>query len=232
MNRLLSAIAALAIIAVPTFSHAQPRPPAATSAPARTTPVSEIFPYLDRYLGIPAAERSAFRLVYRLRTNGQPFTGRGWYLDPANRRTAIDVAADGTIRNPPNLAMLRDRNHRVQLDVPSGSRFAMNLEIRPNVAPAAEMSATALAASLAQANAGIRRAAGIARFAVPTMTRIVFNGARGGVAVLADGTSAPLPMVENSPSFTPSAMPTARTIRFERAPERVQIAPAARAPRR
>ncbi len=229
-RRVLIALAAAGCLASPAVAVAQSRP-AAEAAP-RAVRTSEVFPYLERYYGIPAAERTAFRLAYRLQVNDRPFTGRGWYLDAQNGRTPIAFAPDGTVRNLPTAAMLRDRNHRFQLDVPSGSRFSMGLELQPTAAPAQEMPAAQITQSITQANAGIRRAAGLLRVAVPTMGRATFPGARTGEAVTADRRATPLPLVNGAPAFTPAEMPQARTLRFAQTPSRILIGPAARARRR
>lgn len=220
--------AALAVsVAAPAVAQPRPETPPAAAPSERLLPVSQLFPYLDRYLALQPAQRSRFRLDYLFQLNGRPFTGRAWYVSRTGQRTPITVEG-GRVSRLPTLQQLRDRQERIGMDAPAGSRFNVSMQIAPNVAPAREMDAAAIAASIDQVNSALRAAAGLMRFAVPTMARAMFHGARDGVAVMADGSTRPLPVVGGAPNFTPSAFPGARTLRFGSAPDRVGIGPAAR----
>lgn len=219
-------------LAVPASGQSRPAAPAAPAASDRAVPIGQLFPFLDRYYRIRPADRSLFRLGYRIRSGSGPFAGRMWLLDPANTRTPLEVGPQGQIRRLPTAEMLSTRGWRVTTDAPQGTRFNVNMEVQPTLQPAAEMSAPVLAQTVAQTNRAIRGAAGLARFAVPTMTRVVFTGVRGGEAVLADGRVVALPVADGGPNFTPATLPTARTLRFPSAPERVTIGPAAARARR
>jgi|GEM_PF-499349 len=224
-------LAAALAAAAPAAAQTRPAAPAAQAAGNKVGPIARAFPYLDRFYRIPAAERTLFRLAYRVTVNDRPFAGRMWLLDPANRRTPVPLGPRGEIERLPTSEMLGARGWRVEMEAPAATEFGVGMELQPTLRPAAEMSAPVLAQTVAQANGAIRRAAGVARFAAPTMGRILFAGGRGGEAVLADGRAVPLPVMGGGSSFTPADHPAARTIRFAEAPTRLLIAPAAPRPR-
>lgn len=229
--KLVTAVAAfVALTAAAVGAQAQPRSPgsAAASAAQQGIRVSEAFPYLDRYLQLPAGERSLFRLSYRITQGGRPFSGQAWYIDGAGNRTPVPVSGDGEVGRLPTLAQLNDRNVRLQSNLPSGSRVNMGMTVQPVLRPAAQLNVSDLTAVIGQVNSALRRAAGLMRFAVPTMARIAFVGSRGGEAVMADGSVRPLPLVRGEASFEPSQFPNARSVRFAQAPRSMYVARSAR----
>jgi hypothetical protein len=64
----------------------------------------------------------------------------------------------------------------------------------------------------------VRKAAGIMAMAMPKLSQVSFPGAPSGEVVMADGKRVPLPLLKGVPSFTPSDFPSARTLRFPKAP--------------
>ena len=59
-----------------------------------------MFPYLDAYLKLPAADRSRFRLAYYFRSNGKPLTAPAWLVDGAQRQP-LAVRPDGRVESDP-----------------------------------------------------------------------------------------------------------------------------------
>eukprot|EP01041_Mallomonas_annulata_P024831 gene24831-45722_t len=49
-------------------------PSAALAADGKQVDAKKVFPYLDAYLKLPAADRSRFRLAYYVKSNGKPLT--------------------------------------------------------------------------------------------------------------------------------------------------------------
>lgn len=189
----------------------------------KTKPVElgKLFPYLEPYLALPPAERSRFRLVYRVKLGGAPQSA----LRLAYPDGPAPLAADGRVLRLPTLAALRAKAKGV-LTAPQGAKLDVDLEVEPTLPTAAEMDAQALAEAVRQAAAGSKKAAGVFGFAVPAMQRVVFVGVAGGQVVSADGTAKPLPLVRGRPVFDPKAHPGARRLRFARAPQRMTIGPA------
>lgn len=223
----VSAFAALTLAAV--SAQAQPRPTApAAAAGERMVPVGRVFPYLERFYGIPAARRTLFHLGYALRVSDRPYSGPAFFVSPSGQRTPVPIGPGGIVGRLPTLQQLRNDQERFAVVAPQGAHFAMNLQLIADVPLGPEIDVAALNASIAQANAGIRSAAGMMSFMAPTMVRVAFEGGRGAVAVMQDGSTQPLPVVLGEASFTPSAMPRARVIRFAGAPRRATLGTAPR----
>jgi hypothetical protein len=200
---------------------AQGRP--AAQAKKELPKLKQIFPYYDAYLRIPAAERTLFQPAYFVTRAGKPFGEAKLAVVDGATRTPIAVAADGRMRPPP-LEMFRSKTALVDLDTGPG-KFGVEMSIIPTAAPAQEMDAANLAASIDQTNRGIRRVAGILGMAAPKMAQVKFLGAGSGEVVLADGRRAPLPLVEGGPAFRPAAFPNASRIVLARTPSRALIGP-------
>jgi hypothetical protein len=208
----LSALAALAL------------GPAAQAADRTVVlPARKLFPYLDAYLSLPAAERSRFVMGYRALMDGKPAAGLRLVLVEGAQRTALPVDGFGRIGRHPSLAQLRSNAAKVEVTGPTGHKFGLALDIEPTVAPAAEIDAHALALACEQATAGARKAAGVMGFAAPRLDRVVFQGAAGGQAVTAGGRTVPLAVVKGDPVFDPAGLPDARILRFAQPPSRLLL---------
>ena len=226
-----AALMASIVLAAPAAGSATAQTKAASAAEAKRAPVKKAFPYLDAYLKIPAAERSRFALVYRLQSKngGSPGAVRV-YVHQGATRTELPVAADGQVLRLPTLAMLNDKSATVSVDKPTPAPLGINMSLEATADPAAQMSAAEIAAAIDQANRGIKRAAGVVGFAVPSMGAAYFNLAGSGQVVLADGRRAALPVMgTGSPYFAPASWPGARTLVFAKAPTRVSLGPVPKA---
>lgn len=190
----------------------------------KVVPARRLFPFLDRYLQIPTAQRSRFRLAYHLSRDGNPAAGvRGWYVH-GGARAPITVAADGRVSPLPTLAQWREAE--VEFDVPADTPMGMNMSLEATVAPAARMEAAPLAEAVEQARAAIRRAAGVMGFAAPRMAAVTLRDAGSARVVLAGGREAGLPLAGGHPRFEPGAHRGAEAIVCGRAPTRLLIGPA------
>ena len=187
----------------------------------KTVAARQVFPFLDRYLGLPAAQRSRFRLAYYLRRGNAAAGGlNGWYV-VGETRTPMRTGADGRVSLLPSLSQWREA--QLELDAPEDAAFSVNMEIQPSLAPAATMAAAPLAEAVEQAQAAVRRAAGMMSFAAPRLTRVSMVGGGSGQVVLAGGREATLPLADGHPAFAPARHPQARTISCARAPARLRI---------
>ena len=208
----------LLLVAAPALWLAGP----AFAQDRKTVAARQVFPFLDRYLALPAAQRTRFRTAYYLRREGAPAAGlRGWFV-VGQARTPMRTNSEGRVSPLPTLAQWRDGE--LELDAPADSTFSVNMEIEPSLAPAASMPAAPLAEAVEQAQAAVRRMAGLLRFAAPRFTRVMLVGAGSGRVVLADGREAVLPTGGAHPAFAPARHPSARTIVCARAPARLRIA--------
>ena len=196
---------------------------AAIAGPARAEKLvdaGKVLPFLDAYWKIPPAERNRFTMAYALRQEGRPLTAPVW-LVTGTERLRLPLSAEGRITRLPTAAQLAGA--KIAVDLPEKAKVSVGLGIEPVLAPAAEMDAQTLAAALTQAQSGARKAAGVMRFAMPKLERLVFEGVPGGVVAYADGRTAPLPVQKGNVVFAPKDHPGARTLRFPKAPSRVQI---------
>lgn len=215
---LLAGLTTLA--ATPAFADA------AKGGGIKSVEAKRLFPFYDRYLAIPAAERTHFGMAYTLRREGGTLEGVQATLVDGGRRTPIRIAPSGRVLTLPTAAQLR--SGRVEFNLPENARFGMSLAIEPTARLAEEMSAADLKKAVEQAAAGARRAAGVMGFAVPRLDRIVFAGVGSGQAVSADGRAQALPAQNGGPAFVPASHPQASVLRFPSAPRSAQIGGAPR----
>ena len=228
-----AALAALSILLAcaaageaPAQAQSRGTAPAAKAAPK----VKSLFPYWENYQRIPAAERSRFQLAYRLLSNDKPATDIALFAVDGARREPIAVSADGRVR-PPSLDFFRSKTAVLDASGARGRKMEVNLELLASApAPAREIEAGEVSATLNQANTAIRKAAGIVGLVAPKMGRVVFTGAGAGEMVDAQGRRTPLPMQagESGPYFQPAAAPGARRVVLARAPSRIMLATAAK----
>lgn len=222
MNRWTSGGAA-AVLAVAAFAA-----PGAAQAPAKEKLVElgKIFPYYDKYLGLPAPDRALWALSYRMNVAGKPASGvKAAYVGPQGR-TPVSIGADGKISPMPTLAQWKAKHH-VAVTAPEGAKIGVSMDVVPTMVPAAALDAQQLAAAAAQATRGAKKAAGPIGLAVPKFERAWFPGAAGGTVETPSGAK-PLPTKgpRATPYFDPADWPGATKIRFETAPSRIVLAPA------
>ena len=204
--------------------------PALAQQTSLSLELKKVFPYLEAYQGLPAAERSKFRMAYFMFLNPKAPLQVA-YVDGA-RRTPIALGPEGRVMALPTPEMFRTKV-KVELSAPKGSKLSQQLALEPVLRPAAELDARELAAAVRQASVGSKKAAGMLGFAVPKFERVVFKGAAGGQVVDAAGKVAPLPVVKGDPVFDPQVYPQARTRAFFQAatavdPRAGQIGPIGR----
>lgn len=194
-----------------------------TASPAlaeKSVPASKAMPYLAAYLKLPAADRSRFTPAYYLHVGAQPLTAPVWLVD-AGVRTPVPLNARGRIERLPSLAQLADGKLAVGVD-PS-VKLSVSLSIEPVMAPSADLDARELAAAIAQAATGERKAAGVLALVAPKLKAVGFVGVSSGEIEFADGRRAALPVLEGVPTYTPAQQPNARRIRLPKVPDKLEI---------
>ena len=199
---------------------------AAAAAPAsareKTVPAEKVFVYLDRFLKVPAQERSRMRLRYILRSEGKPMGDIKVSLVEANgATTALPVRDDGEFERLPTLAQLNGKAKLV-LDVPAERKFGISMTPAPVLRLAQDYDARELALTVSESNAAMRKAAGPGlSLMVPKLPGIGFIGAQSGQVVYGDGRSVPLEIVQSVPVFYPEAHKGAARVKLSRTPTRV-----------
>jgi hypothetical protein len=190
-------------------------------AKSKTVEVGKLFPFLDLYLGIPAADRTRFTLAYFYKMEaGGPMTMTLVAKDGA--RTPLPLGPDGRVNRLPTLAEIKSKA-MIELNAPEGSKFKGQMMMLARVTPAATMSAVELNAAVTQCQAAIKAKAGLIGFAAPKIKRVVLHGAGSGTAIDAKGGSRPLPVTAGAPSYDPELMPGMVTLKLARAPSRIEL---------
>ena len=64
---------------------------------------------------------------------------------------------------------------------------------------------------------------GILAMAMPKLEAVQFLSVKSGEVEFADGRRAPLPVVKGVVTYNPTAMPSAKTLRFPKVPSRIEI---------
>lgn len=186
----------------------------------KTIEAAKAFPYLAAYLKLPAAERSHFTMAYYLRLGTDPLKAPVWLVE-GGKRTSLPLRADGKVERLPDLAHLEAGQLEIAVD--PATKINTVLGVEPLVAPAADLDARELAAAIAQAAVGSRKAVGIMAMAMPKLTNVGFVGVPAGEVEFADGHRATLPLVKGVPTFTPGDMPNARRIRLPAVPRKLDM---------
>ncbi len=221
----LAAFALLAAFAAgaPAFAQAPAPPASPTGLAEKTVDALKLFPMLEKFYAIPSADRSKLALGYAILNERKPSPDVHLTLVVGERRTPLALAPDGKLMRLPTSADLA-AHAQVTVSAPHGAKLSSRLDLGSSIAPAQEISAADCTLAIAQANAAIRRVAGmVMSFMAPHISRAAFPGAGSGVAVAADGKTTPLPVVKGVPVYDPNAIKGAKTLRFTHAPSHVDF---------
>ena len=201
----------LALAAAPALARAADKPP---------VKLSKAFPYLDKYLDIPPAQRNRFALAYYIRLDGKPAPGiKAFIIEADGRRSELPIDAKGRVTRLPTAAQLATASFQAQ--VPADAKIGVNLQLEPSLPPASEFNVRDLEQAVAQANAGMARAAGLIAMALPKLTGIGFMGAGSGRARLGDGREVALPIDAGDPFYSAKAVQGAVAVLLAHAPARL-----------
>jgi len=209
-----SALASLALAsAIPSMAIAEA---------AKVVPAAKVFPFLEAFLKVPAAERARLRVTYSLHQDGKPAVGvKAALVENGGSRTPLPIeAATGRFERLPTLAQLQGKA-QVAFDVPSATKFGVGMDLSPALAPALDYDARELTVTVKESNVAIRKAAGPMALMAPTMTGIAFAKAETGVAVFPDGSSRPLPAIKGMPYYRPEQFEGAIRVRLGKMPASV-----------
>ena len=210
MSRRLGILAAVAIALV-----ASP-----ALAAEKSIEIGKAFPFLKGYLELPAAKRSHFTMAYYLKVGSTPLTAPVWIVE-GDKRTPLALGPGGKVTRLPGLAQLADAKLVIAVD--PATKINATIGVEPLTPPAADLDAHELAAAIAQAAVGEKKAAGIMALAMPKLTNVAFVGVTSGEVEFADGRHAPLPLVKGAPTYDPATQPNAKRIRLPKAPEKLDI---------
>ncbi len=189
----------------------------------RVIEADKVYPYLSRFLRLRPEHHDRFVLAYYALANGRPATNLRLTFEAGGERWPIPIGPSGLIERMPTLREL-EADARVRVEGPNGATLAISEEVHPSFPPSRTMNADEVRAAMAQVTAASRRLAGPFGFAVPRLDRAEFHGVTTGEAVFEDGHTAPLKFYNGNPYFD-ADMAGVKTLRFPRAPERVELEP-------
>jgi hypothetical protein len=197
---------------------------AAITTPAlaeKVGPAAKAFPYLERFLKVPASERARVRLGYVLSLDDKPLANLKATLIEANgARTPLPINGSGAFERLPTLAQL-EGGAKLSLDLPEDAKVGTTLAFGTQLNPATEYDTRELSATVTEANTVIGKAAGPLGMLAPKMTGIAFVKAVGGVAVFADGRTQPLPLIKETAYFRPDDFKGAVRVKLTKSPTKV-----------
>ena len=197
-------------------------PGAALAAAKAPVKLAKVYPYLDAFLKLPAAQRSRFHPAYYLTIAGKPAAGLHAFTIDGTVRTPVVIEADGRLPHLPTLAQLQGST-MFQADLPAETKIGIRLEIQATMAPAAQLDCHELSLAITQAGDAVKAIAGPMAFAAPKITVAAFPGAVGGMALLPDNRRYPLAVGKFGPFYDPSKAPGATKVSLTHAPSRILL---------
>lgn len=191
-------------------------------ADGKPDPASKIFPYLEKFLKVPAAERTRVRLNYALFQNGKPIPNlKGTLIEKSGARMPLTFNGEGYFERLPSLAQLD--GGMVSFDLPDKVKVSLVMDISPALKPATQYEAKELAITVNEANAVIGKAAGPLGMLAPKMSGVRFPNADAGFVVFADGRTQPLPESKDTPYFRPDDFKGAAQVKLTKSPTKVRF---------
>jgi hypothetical protein len=194
----------------------------AASAQERLIEAGKVFPMLDKFYAMPAADRSLLVVSYFVVHDGKPASDLHAALVVGGRRTPVPVGGDGKVQRLPTAAELA-AHAQLAVDAPASVKFSIRLSLDTAIPPARQIPAAACAQAIVQANDAVHRAAGVMAMLAPKVKAVTFVGAGSGVAVFADGRKTPLPEIKGSPAYDPDRLKDVRSIELAKIPSLISL---------
>jgi hypothetical protein len=197
--------------------------PSLASAFSKTFPLTDAFPYLDKFLALPVAERSHLNLTYKMVAKAGGFGGvRIFLISPTGQKSPLNLGSTGHIEPLPSLSMLKG-DYQLLVERPDTTKLGIAMDLLPAFALTSEVSPRDPIIAITQANAAIRKVAGPAGLILPKLKQVVFKGSVSGMILQASGSASPMPLLQGAPSFEPQRNPTASQIKLTKAPSALEF---------
>ena len=200
------------LFAALTQAVAPAAPDADALADMRTVEVNRIFPHWESYLDLDAADRDRFILRYAMRG---PEDAALWLETPEGGVEALIPDERGHV-DPPDRAAF-EREALIRVDAPPGT-MSVSMAMVPMLEPALSYEADALRTAAGQANAAMRKVAGVVSLFAPRMAavRFIFDGpAPEAWAVMDNGERRALPVESDAVWFPVRERAFRRAVRVE-----------------
>ena len=139
---------------------------------------------------VPEAQRDHVRILYKLPADDPVSRTLVFTIDSRKHPLTVTPDASGAIEFPYDEQLLAE-NPDVLVNLPAGKKVSFEADIRPRAPASLEISYTDLMKGVAQANALIRKQAGMLSLFVPTMRSMVlqFDHADGQAVTIGSGAS-------------------------------------------
>ncbi len=181
MNRTMRLLLAIAALAGSTATPAEDRP---------WHPYREVCEKLGlvRFFEMPEAQRDQLRLLFKVRPRGSDAQPLILTINAAAHPIRITPDAKGLIDFPFDRQLLAD-NPDVLINLPPGEKASFTPDLQPTLPRELQLDYVRLMGGIPQANALIRKQAGLLRIFVPTLRKLVlrYDRADGQQVSVGDG---------------------------------------------
>lgn len=141
--------------------------------PREAAPISRLFPMFEDYLALDQDKRSHFELTYALNASDEADNDFRLWVERASGNVEITRTDDGLV-DMDQIVGLLPGNPMIMTDLPAG-RGNVSMKLLPTLELGDEIAMEDVCTALSQANAAIRKQAGLMSFAAPKMKGIGFN---------------------------------------------------------
>ncbi|MFT3997327.1 MAG: hypothetical protein QM667_07965 [Asticcacaulis sp.] len=217
------ALIATALALAPVSAGVMAAPAAATQTEIAA---DRAFPFLSKFLSLPASERDEITLAYVLKIKGGT-QGASITLRHNGQSQRLSIQSDGRITPLPTLAQLRSGT--VVLSGPEKG-VSMRVRVFATEPLAKTMPFAPLARAVQQADSAMRKVGGVLAMTQPKPDRLYFVGSGNARVVMADGSQKLLPKSPRedaypagTPYLIPGDYPGAVSVTFDNTPSRIGI---------
>jgi len=177
---------------------------------------------LDKFYATPQADRSKLAIRFFFTHDGKPAVDVHFFLVVNGKRSPMIINPDGQVQRLPTAPELAAHS-QIAVEAKPEYKFGARLSLDTSIKPAQEISAAECDLAVNQANAVIRRAAGVMAMMAPKVKAVTFIGSGSGTALTTEGAAIPLLLIKGAPAYDPEALKNAKTIRLSKTPTLVSL---------
>lgn len=187
----------------------------------QTGKAADAFPGLQKFLNLPAGERSQVNIYYNLRIKHCDASLVRATLNAGGKTMALHIAGDGRVTPLPTRDQLNG-GATLSMTMPSSCTIGPKIKVYSTQPAGKTYDAAGLATGIKQGNSAMGKIAGALAMTLKKLDRVYFVGADNGT-VDVNGQSKPLPETGNgeeypagTPYYVPSQFPGATRITLSR----------------
>ena len=186
-----------------------------------TGKASDAFPGLQKFLNLPAAERSQVNVYYNLRIKHCDASQVQATLNAAGKSVPLSIARDGRVTPLPTRDQLNN-GATLTMTMPQTCTIGPKIKVYSTQPAGRAFDAAGLSQGIRQGNSAMSKIAGALAVTLKKLDRVYFVGSNDGT-VEVNGQAKPLPKTTaggeyptGTPFFVPSDMPGATKITLNR----------------